>query len=172
MITDPGTVQFVRHLPVPIERVWDYVTKREYLSTWLGVGDIGPGEGPFELTIEGPDLPHSTGARIVGTVTRWNPPGGLSFTWNHLAPGLTAPTIEESLVEIDLTPTSAGVTLTLRHSRIDSAFTSRLGTGWHAFLDALACRIDTRKIVRAPAVFPALLPVYEEQAAAVAAGKR
>lgn len=116
--------------------------------------------------MEGPDLPHSTGATITGVITRFDPPRALSFTWNHLAPGAAAPTITESHVSIELRDTEVGVSLNLRHTRIDPDFTSRLGAGWHAFRDALRNRLLEQPITLAVSVFPTLLPEYEMRFAA------
>lgn len=164
-IVDQSSVRFERTLPGPIEQVWDYLVRREYLKTWLGDGDLGPRLGPFELRIEGPDLPHSTGAKIVGEVVRWMPVQSLGFTWNHLAPGSDEPSIAESLVEIKLHHVEPHVRLVLLHSRIDPSFTARLSTGWHVFLDTLHSRILGRPIKPAVEMFPTLLPEYERRLA-------
>jgi hypothetical protein len=39
-IVDSSTVRFERLLPGPIERVWDHLTKPEFLATWLAVGQM------------------------------------------------------------------------------------------------------------------------------------
>jgi uncharacterized protein YndB with AHSA1/START domain len=163
IIVDAGTVEFKRVMPGPIERVWAFITERNNLARWLGDGVLGPAGTRYELKIEGPELPHSTGARIVGTVTRYEPPTGITFTWNHLAPGATQPSIAESIVEIDLASQNEKVVFTLRHSRIDRSFTTRLSTGWHAFLDALRNRLEGNPIEFATTVFPQLLPEYERR---------
>lgn len=162
-ILDSSSVRFVRTLSAPIEQVWDHLVRSEYLRTWLGDGDLGPGLGPYSLKVEGPDLPHSTGATIVGEVVRWQPPASLAFTWNHLAPGTAEPTIAESLVEIELRQLDDGTELTLVHGRIAAEFTVRLSTGWHAFLDALACRLTGDPIDLAGHSFPTLFPAYDAQ---------
>jgi uncharacterized protein YndB with AHSA1/START domain len=48
---DFHSVRFERLLPGPIERVWDYLTKPEYMKTWLAVAkvDLRVG-GTVELT--------------------------------------------------------------------------------------------------------------------------
>lgn len=168
-ILDAGSVKFVRMLPFAIEQVWDHLVKQEHLKGWLGDGDLGPGLKSFALKVEGPDLPHSTGATIAGKVVRWHPPTSLAFTWNHLAPGAMQPTIAESIVEIELRQLPGGTELTLVHGRIDPEYTVRLSTGWHAFLDALACRLDGLPIAQAGESFPTLFPAYAEQMATLLA---
>lgn len=162
-IVDRQTVEFERLLEGPIERVWRFITERQFLATWLGDGDLLELNGEFVLNVEGPDLPHSTGAKIVGVVTKFDPPHAIAFTWNHLAPGAAAPSIPESHVSIELLEAGGKVSLKLRHSRIDPGFTSRLGTGWHAFLDALQGRLLGQPIAPAASTFPALLPEYERR---------
>jgi uncharacterized protein YndB with AHSA1/START domain len=161
-ILDSGSVEFTRKLPGPIERVWQYLTRREYLSTWLADGELGALNSAFELKVEGPNLTHSTGAKIVGKILRCEPPNTLSFTWNHLAPGASIPTIPESVVDVHLRRDGTQVILTLRHSKIERSFTSRLSTGWHVFLDALAARLGGESITPAAQAFPRLLSQYEK----------
>lgn len=167
-IVDRETVEFERIVQGPIERVWRFITERQFLATWLGDGDLLALGADFVLKIEGPDLPHSTGARIVGAITEFAPPRAIAFTWNHLPPGATTPTIAESRVSIELAEVGEQVRLTLRHARIDPSFTSRLGTGWHAFLDALDKRLRGQPIAAAASTFPRLLPEYERRFAAAA----
>jgi uncharacterized protein YndB with AHSA1/START domain len=164
-VIDQGTVRFERLLDGPIERVWEYLTKREYLSTWLGDGDIGEVGTAIALKQEGPKIPNPSGATIVGVVTACDPPRKLSYTWNHMAPGAVEPTIAESHVAIELEPVANRVRLVLTHSGIDSAFTARLCTGWHAFLDILALRMGGEEPPPVSGMFARLLPEYERRVA-------
>jgi uncharacterized protein YndB with AHSA1/START domain len=81
----PDTVRFQRVLPGPIERVWDYLTKREHLSTWLGNGEIEPKVGsPIELRPVGnEDRPEAV---IRGEVKQCEPYRLLSYSWIVLMP--------------------------------------------------------------------------------------
>ena len=162
-IVDGRAVVFHRLLDGPIERVWDYLTKREHLATWLGDGEIGVTGSKFALKQQGPKVPHPTGATIEGTVVSCNPPRRLSYTWIHLPPGATKSTIAESIVTMELEPVGDKVRLTVTHSEIDPAFVARLGTGWHAFLDILARRMAGREPEPTQQMFARLLPEYERK---------
>lgn len=168
VIIDRSSVKFERIVPGPIERVWEHITKREFLCKWLGDGDIGAEGSTIALLQEGPDVPLHTGATIAGVVTRCVPPGLLAFTWNHMAPGATRPTIPESIVTIELRPSADAVLLTLTHQGIAPEWVARLSTGWHAFLDILALRMDGRAPSQVMEMFARLLPQYDAKSAAQA----
>lgn len=162
-IVGPGAVRFERLMDGPIERVWDFLTKREHLATWLGDGDIGGVGSKIALKQEGPKVPHPTGATIVGVVTVCEPLRRLGYTWNHLPPGAAEPTIAESYVLIEIEAAEAGrVRLTLSHTNIDPAFTARLSTGWHSFLDILEARKAGVEPPPIQQMFGRHLPKYEE----------
>jgi|CXWL01.1.fsa_nt_gi uncharacterized protein YndB with AHSA1/START domain len=160
VIIDRNTVKFERLVPGPLERVWDHITKREFLSKWLGDGEIGPEGATIALLQEGSDVPLHTGATIAGVVTRCAPPHLLSFTWNHMAPGAAQPTIPESVVTIELQQSADRVLLTLTHQGIAPEWVARLSTGWHAFLDILALRMDGRGPPPVMEMFARWLPQY------------
>lgn len=165
-IIDATTVRFERLVDGPIERVWDYLCKREFLSTWLADGELGPGGAEFTLKLEGRKVPMHTGAKIVGVVTRFDPPRTLSYTWNHIAPGASAPTTPESVVTFELEPRGNKVLIVLTHGRIAPEFLARLSTGWHAFLDIMALRRQEMEPAPLQEMFGQLLPKYEALVAA------
>lgn len=68
-ILDRNTVKFERVLEGPIERVWDYLTKREHLAPWLGDGVLNAMGAKFALKQEGPKVRHPTGATISSRAT-------------------------------------------------------------------------------------------------------
>ena len=167
-IIDASTVRFERLLPGPIERVWSYLSKREFLSTWLADGDIGPAGSQINLRLQGPKVPMQTGATIVGSVHRCEPPRVLSYTWTHIAPGASEPTVAESLVTFELEPRGEKVRLILTHSRIAPEFITRLSTGWHSFLDIMRLRMGNQEPEPLQQLFGQLLPQYEERFKTVA----
>lgn len=61
-LVQPQLVQLERLLPGPIERVWDYLTKPEFLATWL-----------YEGLHEANPRPE---------IQRCEPPAVLEYAWN------------------------------------------------------------------------------------------
>jgi uncharacterized protein YndB with AHSA1/START domain len=71
-------VTFVRLLPGPIERVWEYLTDPARLPSWFGeVASIEPRRGGAVRLVNG---------HIRGVVTQWQPPRRLIYTWNVFDP--------------------------------------------------------------------------------------
>lgn len=137
-------VRFERVLPGPIERVWAYLTESEKRRRWLAAGEMemrlgGSVELHFrhsELSPAAEPTPEryrgQDGASFRGTVTRFDPPHVLSYTWAG-EPG------EDSEVTFELTPRGDGVLLVLTHRRlVDRAMLLSVAGGWHVHLDILA----------------------------------
>ena len=134
----------VREIAVaaPVERVWEVLTRAEYVGRWFGADtaeiDLRPG-GSFVMKW----AEHGTG---YARVERVDEPSLFSFRWaiepgNEPAPG------EETLVEFTLTPEGDGTRLTV----VESGFTKldrpaekqewhreRNVDGWRQVLDAAA----------------------------------
>ena len=71
-------VRFVRPLPGPTERVWEYLTDCRKLSAWFGDdGQIEPREGGAIRFMQG---------HVRGVVTQWKPQRRLAYTWNVFGP--------------------------------------------------------------------------------------
>ncbi|MEQ9365498.1 MAG: SRPBCC domain-containing protein, partial [Leptospirales bacterium] len=80
-LLDERTIQFERILPGPIEVVWDYLTKREHLATWLVENDIPPNPGErIALTQDSEHVPIRVSGEIHARITRARPPHLLAFT--------------------------------------------------------------------------------------------
>lgn len=138
-------VQFERALPGPIERVWQYLTEPQLRRTWFADGPmegrVGGAitfhfqhqviTGPMELLPErfktmadGPIVSH-------GTVTAWEPPRRLAFTWEPA-----------SEVIIELVADGAEVRLTLTHTKLASRDeVVDVASGWHVHLGVLYERL-------------------------------
>ena len=133
-------VRFERRLPGPIERVWEYLTSSEHLSTWFGGSGmryvIEPREGGTVSLADG---------HVRGLVTQWKPPRLLAYTWNVYGPGETESPFPESYVRIELKPVGRDVLLTLDHLPVFEGFEGRTMMGWHTFLDRLAALLDGRE---------------------------
>jgi len=141
---DETTVRFVRLLPGPIERVWEYLTDSEKRAKWLCGGETelrvgGNVEMHFHNAslstrpdIDPPDkysdLPETMS--FGGTVTQCDPPRLLTFTWDFED--------EHSEVSYELDQAGDRVRLVLTHRKLASRdeIISASG-GWHTHLDIL-----------------------------------
>src|SRR5665213_3192538 len=91
-IVNSHTVRIERLLPAPIERVWDYFSRPEYVSTWLMECTLEPklhglislkSEPIPEGSIENVQVePHVT--TIRGLISEFDPPRSIAFTWYQL----------------------------------------------------------------------------------------
>jgi uncharacterized protein YndB with AHSA1/START domain len=146
--TAPGEARFVRLLPGPIERVWDYLTNGEKRAKWFAGGpmelrvggkvdllfrhsNLSPDEEPPEKYREVQD----PGVNMTGEITQCEPPRLLGFTWEGDTPDA------KSEVIFQLTPIGEDVELVLTHRRLGSdAERVNISGGWQihtAILDAI-----------------------------------
>lgn len=139
-VVAPQTVRLQRRLPGPIERAWAYVADSDLRRQWLAAGDMSGGEGStFELVWRNDELTDPPGRKPEGfgeehrmrsTVTAWDPPLRLAFTWG-----------DTGSVEIELERAGDQVLLTLTHRGIsDHRNLLMIGAGWHMHLDVLVAR--------------------------------
>ena len=147
-----GTVRFERLLPGPIERVWEYLTDSDKRALWLAAGEMRPEEGgPFTLVFRHSELSSKAapipdkykgmegGASVRGTVTRWEPPHSLVFTWDEA-------TGRDSEVTIELQAEGESVRLELTHRRLSTrAVMVDVASGWHTHLGVLVARLENRE---------------------------
>lgn len=142
----PGEVRLVRTLPGPIERIWDYLTDSEKRSRWFAGGPMEPrAGGKMELffrhkNIAPDETPpadhqqyHDPGAKMPGTVLRWEPPRVLSYTFD-----------ENSDVTFELTPQGRDVLLVLTHRSRgeDLPFLTGYACGWHTHFAILLALLE------------------------------
>jgi len=99
-------VRFERLLPGPIERVFEFLTKPEFLPGWFGNGVIEHRLGGKVSLMDG---------HIRGTVTQWLPPHRLSYSWNVFSPGEELSAHPQSYLTLELQPRGDEVLLTLTH---------------------------------------------------------
>jgi uncharacterized protein YndB with AHSA1/START domain len=127
----PGA-RFERLLPGPIERVWDHLTKPELLPAWFGEkSNIAQRQGGAVRLFDG---------NVRGTVTQWQPPHRLGYTWNVFAPGDgadAASAYPESYLTITLETKGDKVLLVLTHLPVLERFEKQNAMGWHTYLDIL-----------------------------------
>lgn len=142
-MTDTSTaeVRLERRYAVPIERVFDYLTKPELLVRWWGPEHIVAVEGDLDLRRPGPwnsTMISGDGARyrVSGQVTRVEHPTLVAFTWGwHDETGKRG---AESHVMIELSGGSEGTHLVLTHRDLaDAEQSQRHAEGWNSTLRKL-----------------------------------
>jgi len=174
----PGVVCFERILPGPIERVWAFLTESEQRARWLAGGAMEPRVGgAVELRFHHEELsptrvptPERFAARpdantVHGTVTVWEPPRCLAFTWGEGGG-------RSSEVTFELDAVGDEVRLTVTHRRLgdEPATWANVAGGWHTHLAILADRLSGREPAPFFATFEPIEATYLERfAAAVAA---
>jgi uncharacterized protein YndB with AHSA1/START domain len=129
-------VTFTRLLAGPIDRVWAHITDTRLLPAWFGEDSrIEPRQG---------GAVHLLGGHIRGTVTQWQPPRKLIYTWNVFDPGDGPEVVSrypESYPTFELAPSGAEVVLTFKHFPILERFIAQNAMGWHTMLDVLAATL-------------------------------
>jgi uncharacterized protein YndB with AHSA1/START domain len=154
VLVEPTTLRFERLLPGPIDRVWEYLTRPELLTTWLSVAaaiDVREG-GKVDLTMDHGkkgqlesvkdklvDADKIT-PKVHGTVTRVVPGRAIAYTWEDVMSDPAAPLSGKSEVTFELEPRGEDVLLTLTHRRIIPKFAPQSLGGWHTLLDILEAR--------------------------------
>jgi uncharacterized protein YndB with AHSA1/START domain len=148
---EPGTVRLERVLPGPIERVWAYLTESDKRGQWLAAGAMEPRVGGSvtlhfdhaKLSTQQAPPPERLKAQCAQTskqtVTRYEPPRLLAWTWD-------AGDCPPGEVTFELTPHGDQVRLVVTHRRLASRDAERgVSAGWHAHLDMLIERLHGRE---------------------------
>ncbi|MEM8770404.1 MAG: SRPBCC family protein [Pseudomonadota bacterium] len=151
-VLEDGSMQFVRMLPGPIERVWDYLTDPEKRAQWLCGGETATqAGGKIVMAFDNSTLtPHEddhppekykdAGGPVTfeGKVLGYERPHLLQFTWPNADGG-------EGVVTFRLSEEGEKVRLELTHKGIRRAsdFIGASG-GWHVHLDILDDKLAGR----------------------------
>jgi uncharacterized protein YndB with AHSA1/START domain len=168
VVAAPGAIRFERLVRGPIERVWAYLTEPDKRGRWLAAGPMEPWVGgAVELHFDHRLLSSATappperykqvehGHRMLGRVTRFEPPRLLSYSWQEGAG-------EASEVTFELAQRGDAVLLVLTHHRLaDRAAMIDVAGGWHAHLDVLAERLADREPLAFWTIFGAIDGRYE-----------
>ena len=144
----PAEIRFVRTLPGPIERIWEYLTDPEKRARWFAGGpmelraggrmrldfrhkNIAPDETPSDEYKQH----HDPGNSMAGIVTRCEPPRVLAFTFGSEG---------ESEATFELTPQGKDVLLVLTHRATggDLPYMADFGSGWHTHLTHLTALLE------------------------------
>ncbi len=143
---DTETVRFERILPGTVELVWSFLTESEKKATWLSAGDVEPRIGGkvehrFDHTVlskESDPFPEKyadleKGAHTSGTVTEFDPPHLLAYTWDEGDTKFSEVTFELTQISED------SVRLILIHTKLGSKDEPKIGVGagWHTHLNIL-----------------------------------
>jgi uncharacterized protein YndB with AHSA1/START domain len=134
-ITTDGAAKvltFERLIARPPEKVWAALITPERIGDWMCAdAEVEPrAGGRFHLAFR--NFNH----RMEGTITRYEPPHVLEYTWPENAAN------GESLVLWELTPTPAGTRLVLTHTLPKGGDLPGFASGWHWHLDALPAAVD------------------------------
>jgi uncharacterized protein YndB with AHSA1/START domain len=153
---DDHTIQFVRILPGPIEKIWSYLEDSDKRGQWFAKGVLPKNVGDtFEMRFKHSELsPHQAAApeRMKevdknghGSTNRllaFEPPHRLTFTFGSDTRPETASRVE-FLLSQEGDPKDNRVRLTLTHSKIpDRDYMLGVSGGWHAHLAILQYRAE------------------------------
>lgn len=131
-------VTFTRTLPGPIEKVWAHITDTRLLPAWFGDNSsIEPRQGGRVSLM---------GGHIRGTVTQWQPPKKLIYTWNVFGPDDAADAVSaypESYPTFELKTRGSDVALTFTHFPVLERFVPQNAMGWHTMLDIIEAVMRT-----------------------------
>jgi uncharacterized protein YndB with AHSA1/START domain len=144
---DIATVTFERFLAASPARVWDLLTSREGLGTWLAPSTMETHVGGTVV------IDFGEGERVTGRVMEWEPQRRLAYTW--LIAGE-----RESVVEWELRPEGAGTVVSLTHRSLPEPMGLGYGAGWHAHLDRLVASATDAPIPDWDERFQALIGSY------------
>lgn len=164
---DEHTVQFVRILPGPIERIWEYLWDGKKRGEWFASGAMPtkPGES-FDLYFKHSTLsPHQapppekfiemdkTGHQARNVLLAYEPPHRLVFAFG---PDARSDSEVEFLLSQEGDPKDNKIRFTLTHRKIpDRAFAVDVSGGWHSHLAILQYKAEGR-------VPPAFWDVWRE----------
>lgn len=151
---DARALLFERRLAAPPERVWRALTRRDELARWLTDVTIEPRLGG-DVVIDFGDAGSNP-----GTVVAWKPPRLLEYSWIWAG-------VHDSVLRFDLRPDGDGTHLRMEHRAVSPSVAGDHGSGWHAYLDALADLVEGRPLGSWDEREAALRPGYEAKAAAL-----
>jgi len=151
---DEDTVEFIRILPGPIEKVWSYLADSGRRREWLGSGDLPARVGErFSLHIKHSDYwPGDVSAdqraamakaehRMMHVLLALEPPHRLAYSFQPEG-------WEETRVEFHLAPEGSNkVRLTLTHSKLGSRrHAADASHGWHGHLEILERKLEGKAL--------------------------
>ena len=151
-----STLQFVRILPGPIEKVWDYLTDAKKRGEWFASGPLPARVGDaFEMRFKHSDLSPNqapppeqfiemdkNGHQSRNILLAYEPPTRLAFTFGGEKDPAKVSEVEFRLSQ-EGNPKDNKVRLTLTHSKIpNDDVADGVSVGWHSHLDILQSRAE------------------------------
>ena len=130
--THAHMVRFDRALAATPETVWNVLTDFTRLPQWYG-------NGALEKKVGG--AVRLMGNHIRGTVTQWQPPRKLAYSWNVFGSNDEASPYPESYLTLELSPQVSGTMLTLTHLPVLEQFEKVNAMGWHTYLDMVKAAV-------------------------------
>ena len=145
-------MQFVRILPGPIEKIWDFLWDGDKRGQWFASGPMPTRVGEkFQMRFKHSEISPNkseapekmkemdrTGHSSTNTLLAYEPPHRLAFTFG---PDTAEPSQVEFMLTQEGKPEDNRVRLTLTHSKIpDRQFAVNVSGGWHSHLEALEYR--------------------------------
>ena len=130
--THAHMVRFYWPLAGTPDTVWAVLTDMKRLPAWYGNGVI---EGKVGGTV------RLMGGHIRGTVTQWQPPRKLAYSWNVFGTGEETSPYPESYLTLELNPQANGTLLTLVHLPVLERFEKVNAMGWHTYLDMVGAAV-------------------------------
>lgn len=127
-IVPESAVRFVRLLPAPPAKVWQFLTDTASLAQWYGEGVIEPRDGGTVSLM---------GGHIRGVVTAWRANTFLAYSWNVFSPGESISRWPVSYLEFTLTDENSSTRLMLVHRPIPTDMQPQTLMGWHTMLDLI-----------------------------------
>jgi uncharacterized protein YndB with AHSA1/START domain len=116
-------LRFERHLPRPVEAVWQAVTDPAQMRAWFPTRiEIGEWKQGARLTHHFDE--HDIDP-LPGTVLEWDPPRRVRFTWGT------------DTIGFELSPAPDGGTLFVLTEELSANAAARNAAGWDACLDRL-----------------------------------
>jgi uncharacterized protein YndB with AHSA1/START domain len=168
--TGPEVVRLERDLPGPVERVWAYLVDPEKRKLWFADGPMELREGGAvhliwrnsQLTPN--DVPppeqyakHGGESRASGTMTAYDPPHRISFTWAH-------PGDPETEATFELEPNGDRVTMVVTHRRlVTDGLVLGVSAGWHSHLAILEAKLAEREPPKFWAMLGKLRETYRQR---------
>lgn len=149
------TARFERVLQHPPERVWAALTTTDELARWFMITSLEPRVGGA-ASFDAGDGP------VAGTVTTWDPPRSLAYTWPFPEDGDAHVTWT-----LERLGDGAATRLVLVHAELPAGWSTGYGSGWHAYLDRLEAQLEGREPPDWGERAAELRPLYEAPSGAM-----
>lgn len=148
-VTSKGRIEIKRILSASRDTVWRFLTEDDLRGRWLCNGNVDPVEGgiiefKFDISKLGAALPNSVPSEAMrtefeGSVTAFNPPELLAFTWPEAEDG------KSTSVTIKLFDRGDKTLLHLVHEKLfNQENLVGASAGWHAHLEQLECHLSRK----------------------------